>query len=479
MRLFDVPAFKSFVALSGTQLVGRGIRFLYLVVVARFLPPEQVGLYVYGIAFYLAFQAVADFGQGPLLASRIGRSRAAVARFVGHSLTAKSAVALATLLVALAVAAAVVEEGRAAIFLFAMTIPVRGVVHWVRQCAVAMEEATWIPVFETRFRAAEVVVGALALALGGGVTALAAVHLAVWAAEAVASVRRIAGIGGFSLRPGTDRRLLRWLFVASVPAAVAVWMTQLVYHAGVIGLRHVQADTAIVGQFGIAMQIVVALLMVPQSFAVAYLPALSRGDRHGGRQIPALQLVLKLVVFGGGGVGVAAAAYGPGLVALALGDDYRPAGEALGILCWGLGAFAVATLLIQSLLALNRRAQAAAIGAAMVVVNVVGLVLLSPFGALAAATASLSIAVAVGFLAADAAFQRRVEEARPLWWAVPLALVGAAAALVYGLPFDPRLTAPIVLAGLVVGAWRSGVVTEAERMLLAEALRRRVGARGS
>ena len=70
-----LPIFGNFSALVVTQLFGRLIRFSYLIAIARLLEPEEVGLYSYGIAFYLTFLFLARFGQATLLSTRVGGHR--------------------------------------------------------------------------------------------------------------------------------------------------------------------------------------------------------------------------------------------------------------------------------------------------------------------------------------------------------------------------------------------------------------------
>jgi O-antigen/teichoic acid export membrane protein len=52
-HLSRLPILGNFKALVLTQLLGRVIRFLYLIAIARLIRPEEVGLYSYGIAFYV------------------------------------------------------------------------------------------------------------------------------------------------------------------------------------------------------------------------------------------------------------------------------------------------------------------------------------------------------------------------------------------------------------------------------------------
>ena len=67
------------------QVLGRAIRFAYIVVIARMLGPDATGLYIYGVSLYLTFLGLANFGQGPVLAARLGKSRKNIGNLIGLS----------------------------------------------------------------------------------------------------------------------------------------------------------------------------------------------------------------------------------------------------------------------------------------------------------------------------------------------------------------------------------------------------------
>ena len=64
---------SNFTAIAATHMLGRVIRFVYLVVIARLLSPEEVGVYTYGVALYLAFLGISQFGQQGILSSLSSR----------------------------------------------------------------------------------------------------------------------------------------------------------------------------------------------------------------------------------------------------------------------------------------------------------------------------------------------------------------------------------------------------------------------
>ena len=210
-QLSRIPILGNFKALVLTQLIGRVIRFLYLIAIARLLRPEEVGLYSYGIAFYLIFLFLAHFGQETLLSTRIGGHR--------HRFAATSAYSFSITLIMISITAVLafiflnlIETDAAsfhALSFFVLALIVRGLTAWVRSCFIALELATWIPRYEFTFRSLEAITGVVWLLYGGGLLVICFLHFAFWALEAAASFRLLARCRGFRLRMGTNWRLLK------------------------------------------------------------------------------------------------------------------------------------------------------------------------------------------------------------------------------------------------------------------------------
>ena len=144
-------------ALVSTNVAGRIIRFAYLLAIARVLGPDQTGVFLYGIALYLSLTGLAHMGQNIFLASRIGRKTGSIQRIVGQSLTVT--ITAATLVSCGLLGYIWYSEPNGstafAISFFALALFGRVMVAWVRGVFVALEDATWIPRYETGFRTAE------------------------------------------------------------------------------------------------------------------------------------------------------------------------------------------------------------------------------------------------------------------------------------------------------------------------------------
>ncbi len=453
--LFGLTLARNFGALSLSQVIARAIGFLYMIALARFLGPDDVGIIVYGVALYIVLTSVAMFGQGVFLSTRLGRSRCNADTVVSHSL----AVVLAVALLAMIAGAVFVRlsepdpKAALAVGLFVATIGPRVVAGWVRHCSVALEQAAWIPKYELAFRVSEAVAGLSLLLLGGGLLAICAVHLAAWVLECCFAVRRLSRVEGLKLHFRLDRRFLKPLLRASLYFTLSLLLLNLHAQIGVLGLRLLQPDSAVVGYFGIALQFITTVILLPLTLGQAALPALSRGYRRGGQGAAELVLVLKLALITGGFLAVLAHAYGASIITTLFGQRFAEAGAVLATLGWVLGPYAVTVLAIQLLNGIGGRGLATILAVVMALGQIVILVVCLPFGALMAATAALLVANCLGCLLGVLFIHRRLGIEGHGWWLRPALAVGAAGAVMWSGVLPDGLAAAVALAVLLLSTW--------------------------
>lgn len=470
------PLTRTFTALFGTQTVGRFIRFLYLLVIARLLSLEEVGIYIYGGAFYMALAVFASFGQGAFLASRLSKRPSRVAHLVSHSfaltLAAVALVALAGLTFVVLYEERALVAGALIAFLAAMVA--RSLVQWVRVCHVALEDAAWIPRYEIVFRGGEAMVGTALLLTGAGLLAICYLHALAWALEAAFAFRQLARRHQIRIRFALDRRLLARIVRVSAVFTASLGFLHQFAQVGVVTLRLVQPETAVVAQFGIAMQFLTTLLIAPVALGAAVLPAIGRVRRRGGEaEVAALATGVKAALIVGGVVAILADAYAPWLITLVLGARYAPAAETFGLLAWSLGPYAVAFVAGQALNALGGRAQAAGIAAMMVTLHVAALVVLLPMGPLDAALASLSFAALAGCVAGLLCLCPRLGVPGHGWWLRPLLSVAAVGLLMRAELTPEPWAAPAYVVLLLALAWMLRMFSGSELRFVLE----RVGMR--
>ncbi|MBW2253873.1 MAG: oligosaccharide flippase family protein [Deltaproteobacteria bacterium] len=458
------------------QILGRAIRFGYLVVIARLLTPEDVGIFTYGIAFYLALLGLAQVGQNAVLSTRLGRKRRGVEELLAHSLSVRLVVTTTVML--LAGAAIWLTEAdrttRWVVLFFLLALSARSLVLWVRHTYVGLERATWIPRYEVTFRGLEALVGSGALLLGAGLLEVCALHTVVWTLEATFCIRRLRLLEAYRPRLGFDRRFLRKLIGLSAFFTLNFWLIDLYLQAGVVTMKYIQPDTATVGFYGVAWQFSITLLVLPFALAEGILPGLSRAWRmRDASRLGDLPLAIKLALLAGAVAATLATAYAPFFIDALFGPRYAKIAETFVWLCWSVGPYAVTLLASQGLNAANAWRHAVVVTAAPVAVHLILMVALVPDYGLAGAAASAVAGAVAGSLVGCLLLGRRLPVMRTGSWLVPLLLLGVAGAVMLH-PATPRDLAGAVVTVLLLVAFRYlGVFDPAERARIGEIIARR------
>ena len=465
-------------ALAASQLAARTIRFLYLVAIARFLDAREVGLFSYGMAFYLSLAVLSIFGQDTLLATRIGRKRFQFAVVAAHSLTILAAAIAVTAGLGLGFLWSTESDPQVARALgfFMLALMARGLAVWVRSCYVALEKATWIPRYELVFRGLEALTGVVVLWLGAGLLAICFLHFAYWALEAVLSFRRLKLETGVGLRLGVGGRLLRNYALAAAPVTLGIWLLLLFPQIGIVGLRHMQSDIAQVANFAIAMQFVTTLFVLPVSLGQAILPGLTRAQRsRNAADLLALATVLKFCLVGGAVVAALAGPIGPWLIPLLFGARYLAAGEAFGSLMWGLGPLSAAFIAVSALNGLGARGPAARAAFTMVAIQVAGMLALGEYAGMDAMNATIAAflaaslaGMALSAVALTSALQsgggfENGQASVPLgWWPRPTAILIVCAVIGLSHWLSPHWAAFAGMAAALAGTMALGVFSRHE-----------------
>ena len=449
---------RNTISLTSTQVGGRIIRFLYMLAIARLLGPVETGIYLYGIALYLSVLGIGQFGQNVFLAQRLGKHRGMPHAVLHHSLTL-------TLVATLAVAGVLAlfvwgsepnPTVRLSIMCFVGALVARIIVVWVRGAYVALENPKWIPKYELVFRGLEALVGIIVLLSDGGLLAISFLHFLFWAIEAGFALRKIAHESPGALGLGWRWDYLKKVTTVSVVFVASITAIALFPQVSIILLRNMQSDGVLVGQFGIAMQFMTTLMIVPVAVTQAFLPRLSRSYSHGdgGRDlITAVKLVGLLALAGA----ITAAAYGPWFITFVLGPQYAESADLFRFLCWVFTPYAIAVFLGQCLNVIGGRGKAVIIMVLMTTIHAGLLVTYVEQSPIIATIGSMLVAALIGMFIALHQVTRQLEFRGHLWWAKSI-LVITATYMIFESGWAPlTITAPIALLAGAVLTWMLGV----------------------
>nr|VFK30201.1 MAG: Membrane protein involved in the export of O-antigen and teichoic acid [Candidatus Kentron sp. MB]VFK75135.1 MAG: Membrane protein involved in the export of O-antigen and teichoic acid [Candidatus Kentron sp. MB] len=439
---------QNLTALASSQFLAIGIRFLYLLGIARMLAPDEVGIYLYGSALCLGAGSISLFGQGEFLIRRLGGHGGISLPVLHHSLTlALSSTFIVTAGLVLFVWASEPDPlVRLVLLCFVAAMLARVIVLWGRLVYIAIKHTTWIPRYEVIFHGTEALIGVGALYAGGGLLAIGLIYLLSWIMEAGFTLRKLAREYPDALGFG-----YRWGYLTKVTSVSLLFLISgaamgLFSQIAIILLRHLQPDEAFVGHFGIATRLMFILVIIPASATEAFAPHLSysfsRGD--GGRDVIPIMKIIGLVALV---TAIMTAAYAPWFIALVLGPEYAEASGLLRWLCWAVTPYAVVVFLCQGLNAIDRRREVVFITATMTLTHVVLLITFFEYQSPVIATIGSIIVATVGsMVAAMYQVSRQFRSLGNEWW-LKFIFVMVATYMVFEISQLPlTITAPVALA---------------------------------
>jgi len=331
------------------KVISRALRVIYMVVLARLFGPELFGLFTYAQFWHVIFMSIALFGTGRMLCRQVGRDRPNAEGYVATNISLRLLTSCCACLGCALVALdpGLTPQGRDLLLLFAVAVAARSIAAWAQQVFIAFEVTRLGLRQELTFRSLEVVLGLLALLLGGGLATVAVIHAVTWALQAIAGWLLVNG------RLATVR--FDWRNPALVQLArtgVAFMLVSLslatLIQGGLVLYKLLLDQPSELGQLAVVMQVLGLLIMVPKSISTAALPVLSRWVAEGeGNERRSMTLMLRTAVIGAAGLALLAGVLGPALISWLIGEEYRPAAELVAWALWLLLPLSLCSVLNQ------------------------------------------------------------------------------------------------------------------------------------
>jgi O-antigen/teichoic acid export membrane protein len=428
------------------QLAGKAavlaIAAVSIVVLTRYLGPDDYGRYALALSFMQLFGVLADAGLTTIVVRELSRDRARAHELMANALTLRLVLALATIALAGLVSLLLPYEPdvRTAILIAGVPLllgSLNSAITAVLQADLRMARA-----------AVADVVGRLA--------AFAAVLVVVWLDLGFHAAVGAAGVGA-AVTLVTTWLLVRKLAPVRMAASAEVWRPLLrtslpVGLALALNEMYVRADTVIisiyrdfdeVGLYSLAYRVLELTTVLGAAFLTSIFPVIARRAREG-RLRESVQVAWDVFVIAGAALAACGAAVAPELIRVAGGPDFADAADPLRVLLVA-GAIAFVNGVIgYTLIAVDRQRNALWLNATGLAVNVaLNLVLVPAYGIVAAAVVTLFSELLV--LAGSLWLARRHLGFVPGAGVVPAALVaaGATAGVLLVLPDTLALLVPV------------------------------------
>lgn len=340
---------RNFTHLTLGHLASVVLRFLYLLILVRWLSPDDYGKLSYGMAWYLTFIVFTYLGQETVLSRGIGRGIQDAATLLSKTLVQR---VFAIGVVAIGSIAAAIIGGLGIDMLwilavFTLAMAGRSLWMWSASCFVAMERVKSSVAVDLIFRTLEIlcVVGFVFLC-EPSILGVAAIHAAGWSVQGVVGALRAWKAMPRRVGRGVDGSVN--LFGDGAAGAAYAFGLTWFLQAPVLLFGYFGDTGAALGHFALAFQLVGHVQIIPYLLGVAALPVLSRSAMRRDGKDRTLALVILATVPVAGIVFVALGALiGPAVITLLFGEEYAFTADVLVPALWLLIPLGIAVMLQQ------------------------------------------------------------------------------------------------------------------------------------
>jgi O-antigen/teichoic acid export membrane protein len=335
--------------LFGSQVATALLRGVYVVVLARALGPENFGILNYALAWYLLFISLTYLGLDAYLVQRISTDRSSAPLVLRQTLMIRAGAAVVVAVGSCVIAMAVesVREVWLLSGIFAVALVGRALWMWAVSAFTAFERTQLALRGEVIFRPMEIGAALLILMWQPHLHWLAASHALFWCVQGGFGVYTVAR----HLSPfpgGTRLRSAMQLLAKTLPAGTYIIVIAVFMQAPIVLMRLIERDEFRLGQFALAYQTCMYLLVVPYLIASVMLPVVSRAATRGdGRDIALVGLLVRATCIGGALLVIVLAPAIPPLTLAVFGPRYSHAGELLQAALWLAIPFAAVNFILS------------------------------------------------------------------------------------------------------------------------------------
>jgi O-antigen/teichoic acid export membrane protein len=334
------PGISSIITNTLYILSGQGVqfsvRFLYAIILARFLGPHDYGLIAYGTSLYIAVLPLTKLGIEHVVIRVLGYDKTKGTELLRSSLPMRRTAAfLSALLFCLATTLWENDpQTRLILALFSLALLGRSFAQWNLALFTAYESNRFSFRLQAIFRPLEVALGLLALALWRNPLAVVLVHASIWWMEAI--------FGAAMLRKHFTIPRGRWnlahfkpILAESLPMCLAMTLVSVMSQGPLLAFKHIGGTGMAAGNVALAMQVFTILAQLPIAASSASYPVLSRAIARGdGKEVLFVETMMRVIIFLGTALALLGMTLGPPVTIIVFGEKYAEAGRLVGTTLW-------------------------------------------------------------------------------------------------------------------------------------------------
>jgi O-antigen/teichoic acid export membrane protein len=321
--------------LSG-QGVQFGVRFLYAIILARFLGPHDYGLIAYGTSLYIAVLPLTKLGIEHVVIRAVGCDKAKGRELLRSSLPMRRTAAFLSAIL-FCLAATLWEndpQTRLILAFFSLALLGRSFAQWNMALFTAYESNRLSFRLQAIFRPLEVALGLLALAIWRNPLAVVLVHAAIWWMEAIFGATLLRK--HFSIPRGRwNLEHLKPILAESLPMCLAMTLISVMSQGPLLAFKHISGAGITAGNVALAMQVFTILAQLPMAASSASYPVLSRAIARGdGKEVFFVETMMRVIIFLGTALALLGMTLGPEMTVIVFGEKFTEAGRLVGTTLW-------------------------------------------------------------------------------------------------------------------------------------------------
>jgi O-antigen/teichoic acid export membrane protein len=258
-------------------LTSQGLRFVYMLILARMLGSELYGLFSYGQSWYLMFLPLTGLGLGAMLSREVGKNRENAKSIVdlvaSIRLGAVGIVAIISMICGIFYA----ENQFVATLLtiFSVALIGKAMILWANQMFQAFESTHVIFKIERIFKPCEILVSIAVAVITKNILLIACVHAIGQIVQGLVSIHLVTK-AHTNINLIFEPRLMAATVSKLSPLAVAIVAGQYMFFGPIVQSRELLNSSEQHSNFSLLIQLFVVCLSIFSSIASAALPALSR-----------------------------------------------------------------------------------------------------------------------------------------------------------------------------------------------------------
>ncbi|WJG10460.1 oligosaccharide flippase family protein [Aliiglaciecola sp. LCG003] len=315
-------------------LMSQGLRFVYMLILARLLGAELYGLYTYGQSWYLMFLPLTGLGLGAMLSREVGKRNANTSQIVNLVATIRIVAVLAVAAISMLTGLIVAENSFIAslLLVFSFALIGKAMVMWANQMFQAFESTQLVFKIERVFKPCEIAISIVVAILTENILLVAVVHAFAQIAQGLVSV--------YLANKNLQKVSLLWhpkLMISTVvglfPLAIAVFAGQFLFYGPIVLVKRSFSSASDLGNFSLLIQLFIVIIALFSSITSAALPALSRSASSNRNN---LNLFSRIAIYVSCIFGIflyiASSLFGEKLLVLAFGHKFILAGHYLALM---------------------------------------------------------------------------------------------------------------------------------------------------